>query len=198
MPSFLQTAKQKVVGVGRIPEDSVDFDLLNEFKTVVLVIERTILKFEEKIRFSANLHEEFLQISTSTHLKDRLSRIPRTCDSMCSNRLGPIKMRISSILNRIENFEIGLKKRDEAYFMKSYYIQKIANLPEKDKLDFARVDRNIKKQADAVTKFAESETIVAQVGDFLKNRFASLNAIMELYVRFLGDYHDTLAEEIDN
>lgn len=204
----VRDAKAQVLGVSRIPNDPVARERaqLEAFKSAVESVQRTIGFFESKLCSLNSAHEsmlaqieayygdenagEFVEVETT------FNTIPNVYHQTAP-KLGAIHMRLSTVLVRIGEFEERLAERDRTYWLKQHYEGKIGNLSERDKLDSEKVGRNIQKRASAVTNFAEAEKVVREVREFLKTRFESIHSAVQMYARFLGDYHDSIAEGLD-
>lgn len=195
----VRAVKSRLLGVSPVDTHREE---LEAYLRVVTTIKLAVDRVESILCKLGCLYEDMLDkvevyygcenASAFFDLQSALNSVSRVHHELGPIRFGQIRMRISSILAQIEVFEKKLANRDLAYYEKIHYERKCVGGD-----DPVRFARNAQKRANATTLYAETERIVVfEIDTFLVSKFDSVHAIVEMYARFLADFHSAVATQI--
>jgi hypothetical protein len=176
------------LGVKPIPSDpfAPDRDRIERASDLVELFQETVAHFSGKIDRLSHVNDELFaclpsELSDSVHsLRDAHARsqIPlreliNECDQFASD---------------VQRTRTILTERDEKYWTKLHYEDKISKLSEADKLNSEFMDRNVKKRSNAITEFAETEKNLKDAQVLARSIPTVVDTLVTQYCRYLDDF----------
>jgi hypothetical protein len=207
--SKLRNLKESVVGVDKIKDDPFGSDRieLEEYEKVLRTMRSAVDNYSSHLHDLNQIHLEmtrsvkkFYELSDDIqerHNVDSLIEgIRSVADDFDHNNetVTRVVTRLDSLLMMHAGLGERLRERDKAHAMKLHYEEKVASI--KDSKSAEKVDRNNKKQQEAVAEYEKiEEQAIRECRDALNTKYKDLDQVLGLYLKFFVDYHGTVGSK---
>jgi hypothetical protein len=207
--SKLRNLKESVVGVEKIKDDPFGSDRieLEEYEKVLRTMRSAVDNYSSHLHDLNQIHLEmtrsvkkFYELSDDIqerHNVDSLVEgIRSVADDFDHNKetLTRVVTRLDALLLMHTGLGERLRERDKAHAMKLHYEEKVASI--KDTKSAEKIDRNNKKQQEAVAEYEKiEEQAIRECRDALNTKYKDLDQVLGLYLKFFVDYHGTVGSK---
>ena len=204
--SKLRNLKESVVGVEKIKDDPFGSDRLEleEYEKVIRVMKTAVENYSSRLHELNQIHLEmtrgvkkFYELSDDIRERHNIDTfvegIRSVSDDFDSNKetLNRVVTRLDSLLMMHNGLGDRLRERDKAYAMKVHYEEKVSSM--KDSSASEKVERNNKKQQEAVAEYEKiEEQAIRECRDALNTKYKDLDQVLGLYLKFFVDYHGSV------
>ena len=207
--------RHRYVSNQRVPEDPFAHErvMLDKYESYVDRIRASSRQIELTLSHLNPLHDQmkntvddFFCTSPDTSQARRTATIDEALLTLkstfeeCKGEFVSIDSRFAQILFSIQQLKNKLRERDFAYWEKKHYVEKVADLKNKPKLErTARMDRNLRKLADAETRYDNiNPTVLEELKSVNVERFKEVEETLKSYMLELNKYFTVISRKIND
>jgi len=204
--SKLRNLKESVVGVEKIKDDPFASDRieLEEYEKVIRSMKAAVENYTSRLQELNQIHldmtrnvKKFYELSDDIQERHNIDNftegIRSIADDYDTNKETLIRVvtRLDALLLMHNGLGDRLRERDKAHAMKVHYEDKVSSL--KDSSSSEKVDRNNKKQQEAVAEYEKiEEQAIRECRDALNTKYKDVDQVLGLYLKFFVDYHGSV------
>ena len=207
--SKLRNLKESVVGVEKIKDDPFGSDRLEleEYEKVIRSMKTAVENYSGRLHELNQIHldmtrsvKKFYELSDDIQERHNVDSfiegIRSISDEYDTNRetLARVVTRLEALLLMHNGLGDRLRERDKAHAMKVHYEEKVSSL--KDSSGSEKVERNNKKQQEAVAEYEKiEEQAIRECRDALNTKYKDVDQVLGLYLKFFVDYHGSVGSK---
>ena len=208
--SKLRNLRESVVGVDRIKDDpfASDRSELEQYEATVRVVKGTVEQYHKSLSELNAVHEDmirelvkFYELNENLTQRKQINLIAKAMKSIGehyesgSETIERVSQKLDALLAMHVGLGTRLRDRDRAHAMKTHYESKIGALKAGKSEADPKLDRNEKKQKEAIEEYDKSEQLVIrECRDALNTKFKDTDQVIGMYLKYLVGYYGGIGD----